>query len=168
MKLLESKGVLRLIAGVLCAIALWFMFFGQSGAARTLTKGTLSLRGTMTPSVANPYDPAVHGVPETLAGYRVLAVLTPDNTACMPLGVGRLVLQADQDSLEEHLKVGQLIDIGKALEQHDLRPDQWVIQVVGPGVTLEELIAENESWNEEAVRLGCVQIGHIRMSSRDR
>lgn len=163
----KSTSVRRLIAGVLCAIALWFVFFGQSGAPRIPTKSAQALRGAMTPSAADPYDPALYGVPETLAGYRVLVVLTPTNTACMPPDVGRLVLQADQRSLEEHLQVTQPIDIERALEKHGLRPHQWMIQTVGPGVTREEVIAENESWNEQAMRLGCVQLGPIRMSSGD-
>ncbi|HPL29950.1 MAG TPA: hypothetical protein PLG21_18025 [Anaerolineae bacterium] len=49
----------------------------------------------------------------------------------------------------------------KAMEQHGLAPDQWIIQTVGPGVTLEAFITENESWNESAKRCGCSQLGHI-------
>jgi hypothetical protein len=47
------------------------------------------------------YAPIRFGIPETIGGYRVLAVLTGDNFTCMKAEEKRLVLQSQQPTIED-------------------------------------------------------------------
>lgn len=111
-------------------------------------------------SAANPYDPARYGVPPVIAGYEVLTVLTPDNTACMDPEERRLVLQAPQGSVEEFLQQSRPDAVIGALEQLGLtQTAHWFVQYVGPGITLQGFIEENEKWNKDAATGGCIRLG---------
>jgi hypothetical protein len=137
---------------VLGTFVISLILLGQVGLSARF--GSLNQTGA-TPF--NLYDPAYYGLPPTLAGYKVFAVLTPDNTACMLPGEKRLVLQATQPNVEEFLRTNNNAMITKELEEKGLSEyDKWGIQIVGPGVVLEEFLAENTKSTEFRRKFGCV------------
>lgn len=115
-------------------------------------------------SPSNPYDPSLHGIPATLAGYKVLAVFTPETTACMPEGFKRLVLQTQQPSMNNYLNESQPETIEDALKENGISDiTQWDIQIVGPGFSLNQIIAANESWNEAFTNGECIRSEPIQV-----
>lgn len=101
------------------------------------------------------FDPAHFGLPTRIDNYNVLAVLTPDNTACMLPGTKRLVLQTAQTNIFAVPKVGQAASIEKALEQYGIGSDGLQVQMVGPTVSARAFLEENRQWNEKARTTGC-------------
>lgn len=122
-------------------------------------------RAPAAPSTPSPYDPAAHGLPDAIEGYKVLAVLDSVNTACMPVGLKRLVLQASEPSQEEFLAQYRPEAIQRALELRGLKTTQWLVQVVGPGASTEAFLAENDDWNNSAKRGGCPKLEPLRNGS---
>lgn len=102
------------------------------------------------------YAPARYGIPDTIAGYNVLAVLAPDNTMCMPEGTMRIVVQVVEKTMDDYLASNTSEDIYKALEGLNVSVD---LHVVGPGVVKETLLTENEKWNINSRSDGCIQLG---------
>jgi hypothetical protein len=116
----------------------------------------------LSPTAASSYDPARYGLPGTIAGYKVFAVLTSDNTACMMPGEKRLILQATQQSVEDFLKTSNGPDINTELVQKGFPAfARWGVQVVGPGTKLDEFLSENQKWNALMQKHGCVTTGPI-------
>jgi hypothetical protein len=110
------------------------------------------------PTSLSPYDPAQDGLPATIAGYKVLAVSTPSNTACMLPGAKRVILQAPQQSVEGYLKDSRPDAITKDIEQYEIdRTTKWEVMIVGPGTTLEEFLGENSKWNRQGQNYGCTK-----------
>lgn len=66
---------------------------GFLSAPKLATATLTNTSNLATATVSDPFDPAKFGLPPTLAGYTVLAVLTPDNTVCMAPGTKILVLR---------------------------------------------------------------------------
>lgn len=56
--------------------------------------------GSASPPRMVPYEIAQQGLPTTIAGYKVLTVLTSGTTACMPPGEKHLILQARQPNVK--------------------------------------------------------------------
>jgi len=54
--------------------------------------------------ISSSYSPPDYGLPNTLAGYKVMAVKTSENTACMSTGTKRIILQASDPDVETFLK----------------------------------------------------------------
>ncbi len=102
-----------------------------------------------------PFDPARFGLPAKIENYNVLAVLTPDNTACMLPGTKRVVLQTAQTSIFTVPKAGQPASIEKELEQYGIGSDGLQVQVVGSTVSAQSFLEENRRWNEKARTTGC-------------
>ncbi len=110
------------------------------------------------PTWMAPYELAQQGLPSTIAGYKVLTVLTPDNTACMPLGEKRLVLQATQQSVQDFLRAINYATIKADLELKGMAEyTKWSAAIVGPGTGLQDLLSENEKWNQERQKSGCTK-----------
>jgi hypothetical protein len=111
-------------------------------------------------TAAGAYDPARYGLPSTIGGYQVLAVLTSDNNACMLPGEKVLVLEATQQSVEEYLRTSNIPDIKTELRQKGF-PDfaQSGPQIVGPGTKLDEFLSEVKKSNAFAQQYGCVTSG---------
>lgn len=103
-----------------------------------------------------PYNPAHVTVPSYVGGYKVLAVFTNDTLACMNPDEIRLVLQAPESSMEKYLANSRPKDIQKDLEQHGLNA---TIQIVGPGVTIDQIISESTKWNQDIKKTGCITLG---------
>jgi hypothetical protein len=106
------------------------------------------------------YDPAHYGLPPTIAGYKTFAVLTSDNTACMMPGEKRLVLQTMQANVQRFLSTSDYTAIEKDLQQRGFADfAQGNIQIVGPSTTLDQFLSENERWNEDSKKYGCMTSG---------
>ncbi len=104
------------------------------------------------------YEPMRQGLPPAIGGYKVFAVLTPDNTACMLTGEKRLVLQVTQPNVEEFLRTNNYASVRSDLEQKGLGEyAKWGIQFAGPGTVLEEFLTENQKWTELRRKFGCVK-----------
>lgn len=103
--------------------------------------------------------PADHGLPDTIAGYRVLAVETSETTACIQPGIVIIVLQVDASNLDEMLST----DIDAVLQElNRLKPDRdvvWEFTLVGPDVTFEEFVAGNADVNSRFAGIGCESLG---------
>ena len=133
-----------LLAGILCLVVL-------VGVA-----GYIFRRQVVLIFTPNPFNPARVGVPIYVGGYKVLAVFTPDNLACMNPGEIRLVLQAPESNVEKYLANSNPKDIQKDLEQHGLNA---TIEIVGPGVTIDQIISESAKWNQDIKKTGCIKLG---------
>ena len=143
-KLMLAAGILGLVV-VLVAVVAGYVFTRQAAPIST----------------RNPYDPARFGIPGYVGGYKVLAVFTPDNLACMSTGEIRLALQATEPNVEEYLANSNPTysnprAIQKDLEQHG---KDVTIEIVGPGVTIEQIISESAKWNQDIKKSGCIQTG---------
>ena len=133
------------LAGIICLLVVLVVIAGYVFRSQVLL--------LFTPI---PYNPAHVDVPSYIGGYKVLAVFTSDNLACMNPGEIRLVLQAPESSMEKYLANSHSKDIQKDLEQHSLNA---IIEVVGPGITLDQVISESIKWNEDIKKTGCITLG---------
>ena len=104
----------------------------------------------------NLYNPARVSVPSYVGGYKVLAVFTSDNLACMNPGEIRLVLQAPETNMDKYLANSNPKDIHKDLEQHGWNA---TIEIVGPGITIDQIIGESAKWNQDMKKTGCLKLG---------
>lgn len=113
-------------------------------------------------AVLSSYDPAQYGLPPSIGAYKLLAVLTPDNTACMPIQSKRVIAQATQGNVSDYLKetnAGEIQDEIKRLKSND--PTRWEVMIVGPDANLGDLLSENQKWNDQAKQSGCVTSGPV-------
>ena len=156
MSILAAAILLAIIVGLLLSRQL-DLASASSGQASP-TAATASEKPSRTP--ASVYDPAYYGLPDTIAGYKVLAVLTSDNTACMPPGAKRLILQTTQPTVEEFLKTSDAAGIKAELEQKGF-PEfaKWGVEIGGPDATFDKVVSENEDWNAFSRKYGCVTSG---------
>jgi hypothetical protein len=131
------------------------------GCLAALSVGIFALRGLanlasggVTPPNASTFS-ADHGLPETIAGYRVLAVQTSETTACMRSGTARLVLQSDASNAQEAISM----DVSAVYQELErLVPDSglsWRIGIVGPNFTAAEIAVGNAQRNADYAENGC-------------
>lgn len=94
-------------------------------------------------------DDWVKNVPSTLAGYNVLYVKTPYNTAC--LHHPRIVVQEPQSSGEDNMEAS--VPLGNPQAAVDAAraswgaPDNVDVSFVSPTATKERILAINAKWN---------------------
>ena len=105
------------------------------------------------------FDPKTYGLPDRIAGYNVLGVLTSENTACRPPGRKTLVLQTTDPTLEDYLKNSRPADVMQALAGLGLNTIEWDFSVGGPSSTREQMIADVQAQNKEMEKYGCVSTG---------
>jgi len=75
-------------------------------------------------------------------------------------GKKRLILQANQASIEDYLKASDPMALDTALHQVGLTADEVEIMIAGPGTTLDVIISETQKWNQ-LMKNGCVQGGPV-------
>jgi hypothetical protein len=123
---------------------------------------TAAMRSTAasTPSSNNSsYRPEAHGLPEVIAGYRILGVMTPENTACMPENSKRVVVQVAAPSVQSFLS-GSPDVIAVRDELRRLYPDiMWGLAIVGPNATAEQIARGNPEWNATFADRDCIRLG---------
>jgi hypothetical protein len=144
-------GAILLIGLVVVLIGLFYSAAGPRAAS-----STIDLHATLTPTPINPYAPSKYGLPDTIAGYKVFAVLPVDTVACSRPGMKTLILQASQTSVEDFLKASDPKALDTALRQAGLTASEVEIQFVGPGATLDVMISEIQKWNADRKAHGCV------------
>lgn len=106
------------------------------------------------------YTPSDYGLPDSLLDYRVLAVLTPQNTACMTGNSRRVIFHAPQPDASAFLTATTPQNFVQALTQVSQQSDiDWQVQIVGPETSLQTLLDENDKWNKHAAQFGCVSTG---------
>jgi hypothetical protein len=120
---------------------------------------------TPTPALAplndapDQFDPKTYGLPDTIAGYKVLGVITPKNEACVMGGRNTLVLQTTDPTVQDYLKNSRPSDIIKAMTDLGLNTTEWNYSIAGPGSTRQQLIAGAQAWNQDMEKNGCVYGG---------
>jgi hypothetical protein len=136
---------------------------GILGLVIVLTEvaGYVFTRQAAAASTLNPFDPARFGLPGYIGSYKLLAVFTSDNLACMGKSEIRLGLQATAPDVGAFLATGNptssnLAAIQKDLEQHGKNVE---IEIDGPGITIETIISESAKWNKGMKEYGCEQTG---------
>jgi len=124
-------------------------------------RATSSPPPTLTPEAHRLYDPAQYGIPDTLGGYKVLAILTPQDVACMGSRSKRIVLQTTEPNVHEYLESPKSIrEILEYLRQIPGEEEtNWQIAVVGPGATLESISSNIISWNDTFTDKPCRRLG---------
>jgi len=136
-----------LIAGILFLIVIVdIIVFAQVSSTDSLFASD-----TPTPDAYSSYAPVAYGLPDTIGGYKILAVRTLDNTACMLAGSYRLVLQAAEPTVEDFL--------GSTIGVDGIQQTRWELSFVGPGVTIELILSESEKWNAQFGDGNCVRLG---------
>jgi|FLYN01.1.fsa_nt_gi hypothetical protein len=120
-------------------------------------KGFLLVDDTPTRASHSSYMPPTYGIPETITGYRVLTVRTPENTACMLPGSRRVVLQASAPDVDRFLQDTDIAAVQAELATLSTEV-RWEISFVGPSVTFEQILSETEKWNAQFSD-GCVRLG---------
>jgi hypothetical protein len=117
----------------------------------------LVMGGSPTPNTS--LLPADHGLPDTIAGYRVLSVRNSETTACIPPGTVIVTLEVDAPNVEEAMST-DVDAIRQELEHLD--PDggvRWVVEIVGGAdVDLEARVAGNALWNEVFTEQACARL----------
>ncbi|MBC8098816.1 MAG: hypothetical protein H7Y11_05195 [Armatimonadetes bacterium] len=123
--------------------------------ALLLSRGVLSSQSG--DSMAR-YLPAYYGLPDTIAGYKVLAVMTSENTECIGIpGQQRLVIQVTEPDLDHYLSGDTYDVLQKAVAA--LGNSSTTIMITGPGADFETLVSENERWNQVRKQNGCFKLG---------
>lgn len=113
---------------------------------------------TSTPN--GPFDPASHGVPDTIAGYRVLAVITPENTACVGPNETRLILQTNEPTEMDFLSRNDSSAAIQATAQLGLAARVDILWA-SSSTMQNQLVAEIQRWNEAIAARGCFQLSSV-------
>lgn len=105
----------------------------------------------------NPYNPAQYGVPDTLGGYKVLAITTLRDVPCMSPRQKNILLQATENTAQEYLKDPRpLPDIPKYLNSLPGEANtMWHMAIVGPGVTIEKMKVNIEAMKASMLGKPC-------------
>jgi len=100
----------------------------------------------------SPFDPANHNVPDSVAGHKVLAVISSDTTKCVPSGLLTLVVRVSVPDPLSYPVSNEAREIRNAMKQFG--NPHWTVKAIGPNVSLDNMQAETESWNQ-AMSDGC-------------
>jgi hypothetical protein len=100
------------------------------------------------------FDPKTYAMPSSMAGYMILAVVTSQNTACLQPGEKILVLQSTDTTVDNFLKHAPSGTITAGLVSAGLNPSEWEISIVGPGSTLNDLVASTQKSNSAILNTG--------------
>jgi len=107
------------------------------------------------------YDPAAYGIPDMIAGYKVLAVKTAQNTLCLKSGIVRLTLQASEPDIVSFLANSNSQSVRQILNQLDLEmPYDWSLEYVAPGKWDRQAFVTSHAELNEYLRVnGCARLG---------
>ncbi len=154
------------VLGILCILSLVIVLL--AGRLGTIIQGVEAQSHGYARSGESPFDPAKFGVPDQLAGYRVLAVLNETNYACLRTGEKHLVLLSSEANLHDYLSSSDPNSIKQALHAANLDEyASWGWDIVGPGTTQEQLIQQLELSNNLNKSNGCpVPLGGVPTPSK--
>jgi hypothetical protein len=110
------------------------------------------------PDPFTPYDPATFGIPETLAGYRILAVTSSQNSPCLPANTQEVLIQAIDPMPENPMVARGNGDV--IFELKKINPDvQWGLSYIMPvPFNRAGFASRQDSWNQ-AMKNGCIILG---------
>lgn len=116
------------------------------------------------------YKPATYGIPDTIAGYTVLAVKTSENTACMLSGTKRIIVQTSDSDVDEFLRNNNPNAVQQELASLKLATTNWELEYVGPGVVWseEEFLSQNDEWNSQFRFSECLKFEPLNMQTGTR
>jgi hypothetical protein len=120
----------------------------------------LYLVGNVAPPTQDPYAPSKFGIPETLGGYKVLAVVTETNFPCMLPGEKRLVLQTPQTTSKDALQQLNPDAIKRDLQKYQLQQfatASW--DITGPHQSREQVLKGLEQSAQFFKSNGCLRTG---------
>jgi hypothetical protein len=117
------------------------------------------------------YSPTHYGIPETLAGFEVVAVVSHETNPCSPSDYMEVIIQATEPSLDEYLRGNMPQSIVTAMEALQSIYPTGFISVVGPiedkdgfFVQLEQNYLELQ---QTITRGGCLSFGRASSSDKD-
>lgn len=115
---------------------------------------------TSIPIDTSLYEPSHYNIPDTIAGYKVVAVISSENTECYPDGIILLKLQVPDlplDPSDLSPTITSLSSVREAVYASGIPKLTW--GTVYPDATLESLVRANESWNQARRLNGCMKLG---------
>jgi hypothetical protein len=113
-------------------------------------------------STGDPYAPSTYGLPDRVAGYEIVAVITSDTDRCLEPGRKQVVLRAHATSVEDFVETSSQTDVRAELQrQTGQDTTDWILEFAGPAITREDVISVTEKWDEAAATSGCPQMGPI-------
>ena len=155
----------RLILTVTALLVLAFVFTGvgcksNGPPAEPENKAGPGSRSTPRENDVQVFDPDyddswVASVPEAIAGYKVISIVTPKNRACTPEPL--LLLHAPPGYVS-----GTLDEIFTTMESIQEMPSNIILSMSYTGAKPEEMAASQKrlkEWNEARIRHGCPQSG---------
>jgi hypothetical protein len=113
---------------------------------------------------ASMISPARFGLPDYIAGHKIIAVFTVETEACLNPQEKRVVLQVAESTSDGFLASNTAKTLSGDFEQtlSDLGisdTKNWTLEVAaGPGTSVESMLEEVNSWNA-SMRGGCLQLG---------
>jgi hypothetical protein len=116
---------------------------------------------TSTLSAFASYDPATYGIPYQIAGFKILAVRTSENTACIPSGMMRITVQSSQPDVQSFLaNSGDSRVVSETLRQiPSLSGINFNLEFIGPAPwNPERFLSSVAEWNNH-MKNGCVKLG---------
>ena len=156
MKKLQLRFLMFVGIITIAITALWVVY--ANGIDVTLPSATST---SLTPEPTRLYDPAQYGVPNVLGGYKVLAVLNPDDVACMGSRSKRIVLQTTEPNVHEYLEspkpIREIVEYLKQIPGEE--ETNWQVEVVGPRTTTERIAANLVDWNSAFSERPCFNTG---------
>ncbi len=153
---LRAAFILALLVGVLAVLSRVIAGADQPQLPNTTSVATIGVPTGL-------FDPASHGVPDTIAGYKVLAVITPENTACVGPNETRLVLQTNEPTEMDFLTRNDPSRVEDEITRLGLTEfARGGITWVGSEVSIEQFLTELKTWNQTVADLGyCVQYSPV-------
>ena len=145
---------LKISTRIVClfSLAMSALLAGQASAVSlNQVSGTMTNLAVTIPT--GPFDPASYGVPDSIAGYKVLAVISANNTACVGPDDKRLVLLTDEPTVMDTVNKSQIdaVNVEAArlgLTDYTKGGIQWA---GGPSATTQQFAANLPKWNQTAV-----------------
>jgi len=111
-----------------------------------MTNGCISLGGPIpSPNPDDPislssYDPKFWSLPETIAGYKVLAVKNVENSKCAANAVVQVVLQMSPSEVDMLTKA-TYDQIMSELDKLGWKTDRWLIGYVAPETSKQDIVS---------------------------
>jgi hypothetical protein len=109
------------------------------------------------------YEPAYYGLPDNTGGYKVLAVISSQNTECLQDGIIEVVIQTNETTLEQLEAGNSSQDIREAVMSLGIPGLRF--SIAGPHIDKATFIRENERWNSVRKMNGCMKFTPPSFSS---
>lgn len=122
-----------------------------------------SEKAILDPVLWKKYAPATYGLPDVIAGYRVIGITSHENTPCLPEGYKQVVLEVPEaraGTSDEMIKGFDMTAVEQEISQFS--DAQWSYMLVGtflpaPPILLRraQFVIGNKDWNALIQQTGC-------------